>query len=122
MTEAKRRIDHWIGGKRVSSRSGRAAPVFDPATGAVQAEVGLASIEEVDEAVAAAADAFASWRRSSLSRRADLMFRFRHLLDEHRAELAAAISSEHGKVRADAAGELARGSRTSSSRAVCPRC
>ena len=109
MTEAKRRIDHWIGGKRVSSRSGRAAPVFDPATGAVQAEVGLAGIEEVDEAVAAAADAFASWRRSSLSRRADLMFRFRHLLDEHRVELAAAISSEHGKVRADAAGELARG-------------
>jgi malonate-semialdehyde dehydrogenase (acetylating)/methylmalonate-semialdehyde dehydrogenase len=104
-----RRIDHWIGGKRVPSRSGRSGSVYDPATGAVQAEVGFASVEEVDDAVAAAADAFPAWRRASLSRRADIMFRFRHLLDEHRAEIAAVLSSEHGKVRADAAGELARG-------------
>ena len=104
-----RRIDHWIGGKRVPSRSGRSGVVYDPATGAVQAEVGFASVEEVDDAVAAAAEAFPAWRRSSLSRRADIMFRFRHLLDEHRAEIAAVLSSEHGKVRADAAGELARG-------------
>lgn len=106
---AMRRVDHWIGGKRVASSSGRVSPVHDPATGAVQAEVGLASADEVDDAVAAAADAFPAWRRSSLSRRADVMFRFRHLLDEHRAEIAATVSSEHGKVRADAAGELARG-------------
>ena len=104
-----RRIDHWIGGKRVPSHSGRSGVVYDPATGAVQAEVGFASVEEVDDAVAAAAEAFPAWRRSSLSRRADIMFRFRHLLDEHRAEIAAVLSSEHGKVRADAAGELARG-------------
>ena len=104
-----RRIDHWIDGKRVPSSSGRLAPVYDPATGAVQAEVGLASVDEVDDAVAAAAAAFPTWRRSSLSRRADVMFRFRHLLDEHRAEIAQLVSSEHGKVRSDAAGELARG-------------
>jgi malonate-semialdehyde dehydrogenase (acetylating)/methylmalonate-semialdehyde dehydrogenase len=104
-----RRIDHWIGGKRVPSRSGRSGVVYDPATGAVQADVGFASVEEVDDAVAVAAEAFPPWRRSSLSRRADIMFRFRQLLDEHRAEIAAVLSSEHGKVRADAAGELARG-------------
>ena len=63
-----RRIDHWIGGKRVPSRSGRSGSVYDPATGDGQAEVGLATVEEVDDAVAAAADAFAAWRRSSLSR------------------------------------------------------
>ena len=53
-----RRIDHWIGGKRVPSRSGRSGVVYDPATGEVQAEVGLASVEEVDDAVATAAEAF----------------------------------------------------------------
>jgi len=104
-----RLIDHWIGGKRVPSRSGRTSPVYDPATGEQPSEVGLASVEEVDDAVAAASDAFVTWRRASLSRRAEVMFRFRHLLDEHRAEIAAAVSSEHGKVRSDAAGELARG-------------
>jgi malonate-semialdehyde dehydrogenase (acetylating) / methylmalonate-semialdehyde dehydrogenase len=106
---ATRQIDHWINGKRVPSRSGRSGRVFDPATGARQAEVGFASVDEVDDAVSAAADAFPAWRRASLSRRAEVMFRFRHLLDEHRAEIAAVLSSEHGKVRADAAGELARG-------------
>jgi malonate-semialdehyde dehydrogenase (acetylating)/methylmalonate-semialdehyde dehydrogenase len=104
-----RAIEHWIGGKRVASRSGRSGPVYDPATGEQQAEVGFASPSEVDDAVAAAAEAFPTWRRSSLSRRAEVMFRFRHLLDEHRAEVAAAVSSEHGKVLADAAGEVARG-------------
>jgi malonate-semialdehyde dehydrogenase (acetylating)/methylmalonate-semialdehyde dehydrogenase len=102
-------IEHWIDGKRVPSRSGNTGAVYDPATGEQQAEVGFASVEEVDDAVAAAREAFASWRRTSLSRRTEVMFRFRHLLDEHRAEIAAAVSSEHGKVRADAAGELARG-------------
>ncbi|HEX8582673.1 MAG TPA: aldehyde dehydrogenase family protein, partial [Acidimicrobiales bacterium] len=104
-----RRIDHWIGGKLVPSTSGRSGLVYDPATGETQAEVGLASAAEVDDAVAAAADAFPAWRSASLSRRTEIMFRFRHLLDDRRAEVAAVLSSEHGKVRADAAGELARG-------------
>ncbi|MDZ4828104.1 MAG: CoA-acylating methylmalonate-semialdehyde dehydrogenase [Actinomycetota bacterium] len=102
-------VDHWIGGKRTPSTSGRSGPVYDPATGQQQAEVGFASATEVDDAVASAADAFPAWRRASLSRRTEVLFRFRHLLDEHRAEIAAVVSSEHGKVRADAAGELARG-------------
>jgi malonate-semialdehyde dehydrogenase (acetylating) / methylmalonate-semialdehyde dehydrogenase len=109
VSASSRQIDHWIGGKRVPSHSGRVGPVFDPATGRQQASVGFASIDEVDDAVDAALDAFTAWRRASLSRRADVMFRFRQLLDEHRAEIAAIVSSEHGKVRADAAGELARG-------------
>jgi malonate-semialdehyde dehydrogenase (acetylating)/methylmalonate-semialdehyde dehydrogenase len=108
MTNSKR-IDHWIGGKRVPSTSGRNGPVYNPATGEHQADVGFASVEEVDDAVGAAHEAFDGWRRTSLSRRTEVLFRFRQLLDEHRAEIAAVVSSEHGKVRADAAGELARG-------------
>jgi malonate-semialdehyde dehydrogenase (acetylating)/methylmalonate-semialdehyde dehydrogenase len=104
-----KKIDHWVHGKRVSSTSGRSGPVYNPATGEQQAEVGFASVEEVDDAVAAAKDAFPAWRRSSLSRRTEIMFRFRHLVDENRAAIAEVLSSEHGKVRADAAGEIARG-------------
>jgi malonate-semialdehyde dehydrogenase (acetylating)/methylmalonate-semialdehyde dehydrogenase len=109
MEHGMRTIEHWIDGKAVPSRSGRTGPVYDPATGRQEAIVAFATAEEVGDAVAAAADAFVGWRRTSLSRRADVMFRFRALLDERRAEIAAAVSSEHGKVRADAAGELARG-------------
>ena len=103
------RIDHWIGGARVAGRSGRTAPVFDPATGRVTAEVALASPEEVAGAVDTAARAAGQWGRSSLSRRSEVLFSFRHLLASRIDELAALISSEHGKVPADAAGEVARG-------------
>ncbi|HAN70587.1 MAG TPA: methylmalonate-semialdehyde dehydrogenase (CoA acylating), partial [Actinobacteria bacterium] len=104
-----RTIDHWINGGTVASTSGRTSPVYDPATGQQQAVVGLASLEEVDHAVSVAADAFRTWRSSSLSKRAEVMFRFHQLVVQHRDEIAALVSSEHGKVPSDAAGELARG-------------
>ena len=104
-----RSIDHWINGRLVASASGRSGPVFNPATGEQQASVGLASISEVDDAVAAAKAAFPAWRAASLSKRSDVMFTFRQLLVTHRDELAQIVSSEHGKVPSDAAGELARG-------------
>jgi len=104
-----RTIDHWINGALVPSTSGRTSPVYNPATGEVQAEVGLASIDEVDQAVANAKEAFATWRLTSLSKRAEIMFKFRQLVDENRAKIADLVSIEHGKVPSDAAGELARG-------------
>ena len=104
-----RTIDHWINGALVPSTSGRTSPVFNPATGQVQANVGLASVAEVDAAVAAAREAFAFWRSVSLSRRSEVMFRFRQLVDENRGRIAELVSIEHGKVPSDAAGELARG-------------
>ena len=104
-----RTIDHWINGALVPSTSGSSSPVFNPATGQVQANVGLASVAEVDAAVAAAKEAFASWRSVSLSRRSEVMFRFRQLVDENRGRIADLVSIEHGKVPSDAAGELARG-------------
>ena len=104
-----RSIDHWINGQLVASASGRSGPVFNPATGEQQAAVGLASNAEVDDAVAAAKAAFPAWRAASLSKRADIMFTFRQLVVANRDEFARIVSSEHGKVPSDAAGELARG-------------
>ena len=102
-------IDHWINGALVPSTSGRTSPVYNPATGKQQASVGLASVAEVDAAVAAAKEAFKSWRLASLSKRSEIMFAFRELANANRAKIVELISIEHGKVPSDAAGELARG-------------
>ncbi|WP_158864937.1 CoA-acylating methylmalonate-semialdehyde dehydrogenase [Leifsonia sp. AG29] len=87
----------------------RTGPVFDPATGEQQHEVVLASAAETEQAIAAARAAFPAWRATSLTKRADVLFRLRHLLTERRDELAAIVTSEHGKVLSDAAGEIGRG-------------
>ena len=89
--------------------SGRSGPVYNPATGEVAAEVDFASVEEIDAAVAAAKAAFPAWRATSISRRAELFFRIRALLDEHRDDIARILTREHGKVHSDALGEVARG-------------
>ena len=102
-------IGHWIGGKPVAGTSGRQGPVFNPATGAQAKWVDFASPEELDAAVAAAKAAFPAWRATSLSKRTDIMFRIRNLVDAHRHDLAALLTAEHGKVPSDALGELARG-------------
>src|SRR3954470_205693 len=102
-------IHHWIDGKIVESTSGRTGPVFNPATGEQSAAVGLASVAEVDAAVAAATAAFPGWRGSSLSKRAEVMFRLRELIDANRKEIASIITAEHGKVLSDAVGEVGRG-------------
>ncbi len=102
-------IDHWINGALVPSTSGRTSPVYNPATGKQQASVGLASVPEVDAAVASAKKAFKSWRLASLSKRSEIMFAFRELANANRAKIVELISIEHGKVPSDAAGELARG-------------
>ena len=102
-------IGHWIGGAHVAGTSGRRGPVFNPATGAQEKWVDFASTEELDAAVAAAKAAFPGWRATSLSKRTEIMFRIRNLVDAHRTELAALLTAEHGKVPSDALGELARG-------------
>ena len=104
-----RRLSHWIGGKPWDGLADRTADVTDPATGQVTGRVDLASVADVDAAVAAAEGAFAQWSHTSLSRRTAVLFSFRELLASHVDELAAAITAEHGKVLSDAAGEVARG-------------
>ena len=102
-------VGHWIGGHPAAGSSGRRGPVFDPATGSQTRWVDFASTEEVDRAVAAAKAALPGWRATSLSKRTDILFRIRSLVDQHRRELAALLTAEHGKVPSDAAGEIARG-------------
>jgi malonate-semialdehyde dehydrogenase (acetylating)/methylmalonate-semialdehyde dehydrogenase len=104
-----RQIGHWVAGQSVAGTSGRTGPVFDPAIGKQTGEVALASANEVDEVVKVARNAANSWAVSSLSTRAGLLFRLRELLDARRDDLAALITSEHGKVHSDALGEVARG-------------
>ena len=102
-------IEHWIGGAHVSGSGDRVGDVFDPALGAPQAQVRLASPSDVDLAVSAAKEAFATWGDSSVTSRARVMFKFRELIERYEGELAKVISAEHGKTLDDARGEVVRG-------------
>jgi malonate-semialdehyde dehydrogenase (acetylating) / methylmalonate-semialdehyde dehydrogenase len=102
------RITHWIDGKPWGGVAERTGRVYDPATGQVTANVDFASAADVDQAVSAAATAWQSWRETSLTRRANVLFAFRELLNQRRSELAEIITGEHGKVTSDAAGEVQR--------------
>ncbi|MBL8524995.1 MAG: CoA-acylating methylmalonate-semialdehyde dehydrogenase [Betaproteobacteria bacterium] len=104
-----RTVCHFVDGRRVIGRSGRYADVFDPNTGDVQAKVPLASAEEVDDAVRSAIAAQPAWAAVNPQRRARVMFEFKRLIELHMDELAALLSSEHGKVIADAKGDIQRG-------------
>jgi malonate-semialdehyde dehydrogenase (acetylating) / methylmalonate-semialdehyde dehydrogenase len=104
-----KRITHWIGGQPVAGTSGRSGPVYNPAKGVQTGEVDFASVEDVDRAVQAAKEAFGAWRAVSLSRKTEIFFRIRKLVDEHREDIAKLLTAEHGKVLTDAMGEVARG-------------
>ena len=103
------RVSHWIGGRSVEGTSGRQGDVYDPATGRITRRVDFASVDEVGAAVTAARAAFPGWRSTSLSKRTDILFKIRNLVDQHRHELATHLTAEHGKVPSDALGEIARG-------------
>ena len=96
-------LTHWIGGKPWDGAADRHGDIYDPATGEVTGRVDFASTAVVGDAVAAAAKAFPGWRATSITRRTQIMFAFRNLVRDHQQELAELISSEHGKVAADAA-------------------
>ncbi|MFJ6076815.1 CoA-acylating methylmalonate-semialdehyde dehydrogenase [Pseudarthrobacter sp. NPDC092419] len=101
-------IPHFINGQRVSDAE-RFGPVFNPATGAQDKQVALASGARVEEAIAAAKAALPAWRATSLARRSNIFFKVREILNERKPELAAILTSEHGKVLSDAEGEISRG-------------
>ncbi|WP_018262380.1 CoA-acylating methylmalonate-semialdehyde dehydrogenase [Methylobacterium sp. WSM2598] len=102
-------IDHFVNGARVPGRSGRTAPVFNPATGEQTGAVALASRDEVEAAVASARAAFPAWAATPPLRRARILNRFLGLLEARADALAAVITAEHGKVLSDAKGEILRG-------------
>jgi malonate-semialdehyde dehydrogenase (acetylating)/methylmalonate-semialdehyde dehydrogenase len=104
-----KQITHWIGGKPYGGVAERRGDVYDPATGSLSGTVDFASSAVVDQAVAAAKEAFADWGTSSLARRTQVLFAFRELLNARKEEVAELITAEHGKVLSDALGEVNRG-------------
>ena len=104
-----REIHHFIAGRSQAGTSGRFGDVFDPNLGEVQARVALASPQELDAAVQAALAAQPAWAAVNPQRRARVMFAFKRLVEARMDELAALLSSEHGKVIADSKGDVQRG-------------
>ncbi len=102
-------VTHWIDGKPFGGVADRQGDIFDPATGQVTGQVDFADVAIVDEAVAAANAGFAEWRHASLTKRTQVLFKFRELLNERKGEIAELITAEHGKVLSDALGEVTRG-------------
>ncbi|MEC7553105.1 MAG: CoA-acylating methylmalonate-semialdehyde dehydrogenase [Pseudomonadota bacterium] len=104
-----RTVPHYISGKTVEGQSGRFGDIYNPSTGEVQAQVQLATQDELSEAVAVAMAAQQGWSATNPQRRARVMFKFKELLEANMDELAAILSSEHGKVIADSKGDIQRG-------------
>ncbi|MEO8106351.1 MAG: aldehyde dehydrogenase family protein, partial [Actinomycetes bacterium] len=102
-------VTHWIDGKAFGGVAARQGDIYDPATGQVSGQVDFADVALVDEAVAAANAAFDEWRHASLTKRTQVLFKFRELLDARKGEIAELITAEHGKVLSDALGEVTRG-------------
>lgn len=102
-------VPHWRGGTRWPGAAARTGDVHDPATGRVAARVSFASAAEVDAVVREARAAGREWGEASLTRRTSVLFAFREALVRRRADVAAAITAEHGKVLDDALGEVQRG-------------
>ena len=102
-------IRHWINNKPYDGEPERWGDVFNPAVGLVSGRVALAGVDEVDLAVASALEAFPEWRDTSVSARTRILFAFRDLVEKNREEIAKLLVAEHGKVFADALGEVQRG-------------
>jgi malonate-semialdehyde dehydrogenase (acetylating)/methylmalonate-semialdehyde dehydrogenase len=102
-------IGHWINNKAYPGTAGTTAPVTNPATGEITGELSLGGVEDARAVIDAAAAAFPAWRDTSLTKRTQILFNFRELLNNRKGELAEIITSEHGKVVSDALGEVSRG-------------
>ena len=102
-------ITHWINGALDTTTPERTGDIYNPATGKVTKTVAFGTAATVDCAVDAATVAFGTWRHSSLTKRTQVLFAFRELVQQNKEKIAALITDEHGKVLSDAAGEVTRG-------------
>jgi malonate-semialdehyde dehydrogenase (acetylating)/methylmalonate-semialdehyde dehydrogenase len=102
-------VMHFINGKQVANSSPRTGNVFNPAKGEITKQVALAETQDAQAAIQAAADAYPAWRDTSLTKRQQIMFNFREILNANKEELAAIVTEEHGKTLPDALGEVTRG-------------
>ncbi|MBI6628987.1 CoA-acylating methylmalonate-semialdehyde dehydrogenase [Pontibaca salina] len=102
-------LTHYIDGKHIKGTSERFADVYNPATGEVQAKVPLATSEELNRAIASAAEAQQVWAAINPQRRARVLMEFVRLVNRDMDKLAEALSREHGKTLPDAKGDVQRG-------------
>ena len=101
-------IGHLIDGK-LHTNATRTQEVYNPSTGEATKQVALATVDTVEQAIAAAQRAFPAWRNTPPAKRAQVMFRFKALLEQHADKICELIGEEHGKIHHDAMGELQRG-------------
>ena len=101
-------LNHLINGEAFAD-NGRTADVYNPSTGEVIHQVPLASRDTVQKAIDAAKAAFPAWRNTPPAKRAQVLFRFKQLLEQNEQRIVQLISEEHGKTLEDASGELKRG-------------
>lgn len=104
-----RELTHYVGGAHVNGASGRFSDVYNPSTGSVQAKLPLATSQEVREAIAVAQAAQEAWGATNPQRRARILNKFVGLVYENMDELAALLTSEHGKTFPDSKGDIQRG-------------
>ena len=102
-------VSHWINGSLTTDKASQMGEIFNPATGKISGTVNFADITTVNQAVQAASTAFDTWRHSSLTKRTQVLFAFRELVNKNKEKIAEIITSEHGKVLSDAQGEVTRG-------------
>lgn len=101
-------ISHFINGKNIPS-SGKTLNIYNPATGEVKGTVALADKSIIDQAIAAAKNAFPEWSTFTPLKRARILFKYKQLLEQHIDELAELVTKEHGKTLSDARGSVQRG-------------
>src|SRR5881275_2585538 len=105
---ATKNVQSFIGGKFRDSRSEKTDPIPNPATGETIASLPHSTREEINEAVAAAKQAFPAWSETPVPERAQVMFRFKALFDQHIDELSAIVTRENGKTLDESKGEVKR--------------
>jgi malonate-semialdehyde dehydrogenase (acetylating)/methylmalonate-semialdehyde dehydrogenase len=102
-------ISHWVNGSVMADKPDRTGEIFNPATGQVSANVAFADANTVDKIVNISEKAFEQWRHASLTKRTQILFTFRELVNKNKEKIAELITAEHGKVLSDAQGEVTRG-------------
>ena len=102
-------VSHWINGSLSTDKPSQVGEIFNPATGKISGTVNFADLATVNSAVRAATTAFDTWRHSSLTKRTQVLFAFRELVNKNKEKIAELITAEHGKVLSDAQGEVTRG-------------
>ena len=103
------KVKMLINGQFLDSQTSSWSEIPNPATQEVLAKVPFSTPDEIETAVAAAREAFKTWKDTAIPTRARLFFRFQELIRQNMERLAASVTAELGKTGADAQGDVFRG-------------